>query len=183
MRAPMVLLAIWVALLTTFSMALFDHDTDLETLKINVTLNTNTHGTSKTTATPLHELHPDLSTLDNATIAEITRADLTCSPGGYTQADIRGIKAGIRELDKLDGLRTLEGKHCEWAASGMSAAIWWCNTANEPKSISHRNVADKANMIVTGCPWSVRDLHDVVSGIRQVAGDWRVVVKEDKKIC
>jgi hypothetical protein len=55
--------------------------------------------------------------------------------------------------------------------------------ANEPKSISHRNVADKANMIVTGCPWSVRDLHDVVSGIRQVVGDWRVVVKEDKNIC
>ncbi|CEL05884.1 hypothetical protein ASPCAL06996 [Aspergillus calidoustus] len=68
-------------------------------------------------------------------------------------------------------------------------AIWavllatFSMAANEPKSISHRNVADKANMIVTGCPWSVRDLHDVVSGIRQVVGDWRVVVKEDKNIC
>ncbi|KAL3496694.1 hypothetical protein BJX62DRAFT_232363 [Aspergillus germanicus] len=89
MRAPMVLLAIWVALLATFAMALPDFDTEL---KINVT---------------------------------ITKADLTRNPGGYTQADIRGIKAGIRELDKLDGFRPLEGKHCEWAACGMSAAIWW----------------------------------------------------------
>jgi hypothetical protein len=115
------------------SSQLSNFDTEL---KINVTLNTNTntHGTSKSTDTaiPLYELDPDLSTLDDATIAEITKADLTCNPGGYTQADIRGIKAGIRELDKLDGFRTLEGKHCEWAACGMSAAIWWCNTVRFP---------------------------------------------------
>jgi hypothetical protein len=90
------------------------------------------HSTSKTTSIPLSDLTPDLSTLDNATIDEITKADLTCNPGGYTQADIRGIKAGIRELDKLDGFRTLEGKHCEWAACEMSAAIWWCNTVSFP---------------------------------------------------
>ncbi|KAJ0414452.1 hypothetical protein BJY00DRAFT_318803 [Aspergillus carlsbadensis] len=174
----MVLLAIWVALLATFSMALSEIDLEL---KINVTLNNKT--TSKSTAIPLFELDPDFSTLDSATVAEIAKADLTCNPGGYTQADIRGVKAGIRELDKMDGFRSLEGKHCEWAACGMSAAIWWCNTGNEPKSISHRNVGDKANMIVNGCPWNVRDLHDVVAGIRQVVGDWRVIVKEDKNIC
>jgi hypothetical protein len=55
---------LWIEAANKPSSQLFDHDANLESLKINVTLNTNTHskGGSKTAAIPLYELDPDLST-------------------------------------------------------------------------------------------------------------------------
>ncbi|KAL3463453.1 hypothetical protein BJX64DRAFT_257321 [Aspergillus heterothallicus] len=135
------------------------------------------------TITPIHLLYPDHSTLDADTADEVEQADLTCNPGGYIQADIRGIKAGIRELDKLDGFRTLQPRHCEIVACAKNAVIWWCNDADENLTVSYRNFADKAKMIINGCPWGVSNYNDVVAGIRHVRGGWKVLVKQEMDRC
>ncbi|KAJ0414456.1 hypothetical protein BJY00DRAFT_318806 [Aspergillus carlsbadensis] len=172
MRSLNIMLAIWIALLAVFSMALPVDDaanTDLT----NVT-------TTADDQFPIALLDlPDSADL-LARYSGRPDPDVTCNPMGYGRERDSNYEDGINSFKDQKGTLTLYGQKCKRLACQDRAAVYVCNLNKGRLFLTYKEIATSAWGLYNTCSDAV--IH-FFSGIHHQRHNWRTVMKADDYRC
>ncbi|KAL3496698.1 hypothetical protein BJX62DRAFT_232368 [Aspergillus germanicus] len=166
------ILAIWIALLAVFAMALPFNFSD----KIG-------HTNVTTTANgqfPISLLDlPDSADLLARTLWK-PEPDVTCDPEGWVRNEPRWYSWSVHEVEKEKGELTVHGKKCVRLACYREAAAYVCNMNKGRLFLEYKDITESLWKVFNTCQ---KEHESLFAGFRKEKPKWVTVLRADTRDC